>query len=257
MRYIKLIACRVMLREVSLISATSDTIVDVTWLEWGLHNKIGELAISLQREIDSVNSGKDPHTTYPPPGKDFEAIVLGYGLCSNGTVGLTSEHYPLVIPRAHDCITLFLGSKELYSEVFNANPGTFWYSAGWAESANELSTDELRDAQYQLFVDQYGEEMAEEMAEMFGQMMVHYNQLGLIRWQEFADVKFMKDAAVFAQSYAAENGWQYKAFDGQSLLMRDLLGGNWDQDRYIIIEPGSKPAPSYDDAIFKAVEVKA
>ena len=44
----------------------------------------------------------------------YEAILLGYGLCSNGLVGLTARSIPLVIP-VHDCITLFLGSKEQYS----------------------------------------------------------------------------------------------------------------------------------------------
>ncbi|MCL2150811.1 MAG: DUF1638 domain-containing protein, partial [Coriobacteriia bacterium] len=74
MRYLKLIACRVMLREVSLITAHSDAILDVTWMPWGLHNTIGELGRCVQAEIDSIDAGNDPHTTYPPPGKDFDAI---------------------------------------------------------------------------------------------------------------------------------------------------------------------------------------
>ncbi|MCL2136092.1 MAG: DUF1638 domain-containing protein [Coriobacteriia bacterium] len=254
MRYIKLIACRVMLREVSLVTATSDTIVDVTWLPWGLHDKIGELNAYLQREIDSVNSGLDPHTTYPPAGRDFEAIVCGYGLCSNGTVGLKSTKYPLVIPRAHDCITLFLGSKEKYRKEFDENPGTYWYSAGWAESGSELSKEELRNSQYLLYVEQYGEELAEEMADMFSDMMVHYSQLGLIKWPEFAEVPFMKDADVYARQYASEQSWDFKEFKGDSTLMRDMLGGNWDDERFIVIKPGYEPAPSYDDAILKSVE---
>ncbi|MDR2957393.1 MAG: DUF1638 domain-containing protein, partial [Coriobacteriales bacterium] len=220
-------------------------------------NTIGELGRCLQREIDSVNRGDDPHTTYPPPGKDFEAIVCGYGLCSNGTVGLTSDRYPLVIPRGHDCITLFLGSKEKYRQIFDENGGTFWYSAGWAESANELSSEELRNAQYQLFVEQYGEELALEMADMFSEMLVNYSQLGLIRWQEFEAVKFMKEAKVFAAQYALENNWQYQEFDGDSQLMRDMLQGNWDEERFIVVQPGQTTAPSYDDAIFKCVDCPA
>lgn len=254
MRYIKLIACRVMLREVALISSTADAIVDVTWLPWGLHDKIGELGRCLQREIDSVNSGEDPHTTYPPPGKDFEAIVCGYGLCSNGTVGLRSERYPLVIPRAHDCITLFLGSKERYLATFADNPGTFWYSVGWAESANELSTEELRQAQYLQFVEQYGEELATEMADMFAEMLVHYSQLGLIRWPEFDATRFMADAEAAARSYAQENGWAYQDFVGDSSLLRDMLEGRWDEERFAVIQPGQEPAPSYDEAVFKCVD---
>ncbi|MCL2632379.1 MAG: DUF1638 domain-containing protein [Coriobacteriia bacterium] len=253
MRYIKLIACRVMLREVSMIAATSDAVVDVTWMPWGLHDKVGELSVCLQEEIDSINSGNDPHTTYPRRGRDFDAIVLGYGLCSNGTVGLRSEKYPLVIPRAHDCITLFLGSKELYMKEFTENPGTFWHSAGWAESGSELSQDELRDAQYKQFVEKYGEEMAEEMADMFAEMLVHYSQVGMICWDEFAQVPFMEEAKTYAQNYALQRSWQYREFDGGSSLMRDMLEGNWDGDRFIVIPPGQTAAPSYGDDIFKLI----
>lgn len=39
----------------------------------------------------------------------------------------------LVIPRAHDCITLYLGSRQRYLEQFNARPGTYWYSLDYLE----------------------------------------------------------------------------------------------------------------------------
>ena len=42
----------------------------------------------------------------------YEAILFGYALCGNGLLGLTAFTVPLVIPRAHDCITLLLGSRQ-------------------------------------------------------------------------------------------------------------------------------------------------
>jgi hypothetical protein len=39
----------------------------------------------------------------------------------------------MIIPKAHDCITLFLGSKERYRTYFDAHPGTYWYTPGWVE----------------------------------------------------------------------------------------------------------------------------
>jgi hypothetical protein len=251
MRYIKLIACRVMLREVSLITASSDAVIDVTWMPWGLHDKVGALNEYLQHEIDSISAGDDPHTTYPRRGRDFDAIVLGYGLCSNGTVGLKSEKYPVVIPRAHDCITLLLGSKESYMQAFNADPGTFWHSAGWAESGSELSQEELREQQYAQFVEKYGAEMAEEMSEMFSGMMENYTQLGMICWPEFAETHFMQEAVAYAKGYAADRELNYTEYAGSSSLMRDMLEGNWDEDRFIVVPPGKVAAPSYDDAILK------
>ena len=51
-------------------------------------------------------------------------ILLGYGLCSRRTAGLTTDHTPLVIPSAHDCITLFLGSSKRYTKRFEESLGT-------------------------------------------------------------------------------------------------------------------------------------
>ena len=259
MRYIKLIACRVMAREVSLIAAHCNSIVDVTWLPQGLHSTIGELARCVQREIDSLDAGNDPHTTAPPPGRDFDAIVLGYGLCSNGTAGLSSKRYPLVIPRAHDCITLFLGSKERYRELFDQNPGTYWSSAGWGELFDELADYQMRDSFIALYEDKYGREVAEEMADAMADMgdvmMAHYNQMAMINWPEFDDDLFMAGARQTARQTAADNSWQYREFAGDSDLLRSMLEGDWDNERFIVIPPGQKSAVTYDDNIFKCVEL--
>ena len=54
-------------------------------------------------------------------------------MCGTATVGLTARHAPLVLPRAHDCITLYLGSRQRYNEEFMRHPGTYWYSVDYME----------------------------------------------------------------------------------------------------------------------------
>jgi len=49
----------------------------------------------LQAAIDKVEE------------RQYDALLMGYGLCNNGIVGLTTKSIPLVIPRGHDCITVF------------------------------------------------------------------------------------------------------------------------------------------------------
>ena len=44
---------------------------------------------------------------------------------------------PLVVPRSHDCIALFLGSDAEYHEQFRHFPGTYYVSAGWVEEKGE------------------------------------------------------------------------------------------------------------------------
>ena len=74
--------------------------VDIEFLPKGLHD-IGQAGMSarLSEVLAAVDETK------------YEAVLLGYGLCSNGLVGLTARSIPLVVPRAHDCITLFLGEQ--------------------------------------------------------------------------------------------------------------------------------------------------
>jgi len=91
------------------------------FLEFGLHGEPAKLREELQKAIDAT-----PDT--------FDAILLGYGLCSKGVEGITARKTRLVIMRGHDCITCFLGSRARYLEYFTAHPGTYWYSPGWIEN---------------------------------------------------------------------------------------------------------------------------
>jgi large subunit ribosomal protein L1 len=72
----KLIACEVLFREVSACAAQSPHVIDLVFMTKGLHDVPEEMTRALQREIDATNPAQD------------QAIVLGYALCSRGTVGL-------------------------------------------------------------------------------------------------------------------------------------------------------------------------
>src|SRR5512133_1820037 len=117
----KLIACEILFREICYCAAQTQNIIDVTFLPKGLHD-IGQAKMSarLQAEIDQIDASQ------------YAAILFGYGLCNNGTQGLRAT-IPMVVPRAHDCITLLLGSKEKYAAYFRDHPGTFYKSPGWIE----------------------------------------------------------------------------------------------------------------------------
>ncbi len=121
--FLKVIACEIAAREFYFAAAHSRNLVDLEFLTQGHHDTPAAGRVELQQRIHAV-----------PPGK-YDAVVLGYGLCSNMLVGLTTPHTPLVIPRAHDCITFFLGSKERYQQCFTENPGTYYYTSGWLECA--------------------------------------------------------------------------------------------------------------------------
>lgn len=75
-----ILACEIMYREICYCVSQSKNIVDARFLRKGLHD-LGqkEMSQTLQQEIDEV------------PKNRYEAILLGYGLCSNGTSGLKTE----------------------------------------------------------------------------------------------------------------------------------------------------------------------
>ena len=100
---LKVIACEIAFREISFLAAQSRHAIDVEFVTQGLHDHPNQGREEVQRRIDAVPAGK------------YNAILLGYGLCGNIIRDLTTPHTPLVIPRAHDCITFFLGSRDSIS----------------------------------------------------------------------------------------------------------------------------------------------
>lgn len=117
------IACAVMKHEFE--KAIGGRPIDLHILEQGLHNTPKLMPGHISAKVAEVAAG------------EAEEIILGYGLCSNGVVGVGGGPRPLVIPRCHDCISMLLGSVERYNEVFRQNPGTIYLSAGWVESCDD------------------------------------------------------------------------------------------------------------------------
>jgi len=250
---LKIIACKALFRELSLLAAHSPNIIDFTWLSWGMHDVIGGLVVALDEEIKAVDSGKDPHTSYPPFDQPFDAILLGYGLCSNGIEGLSSSTSPLVIPRAHDCITLFLGSKERYRQLFKENGGTFWFSAGWIENSPMpgKKRHEMMVAQY---AEKYDLETAEYLVDLYEEWQQNYSRLGKINWAEFAEEEFTRSHDELTRKCAEELGWTLEEFEGDSTLLRDFVAGNWDDERFLVVPPGKKVEATYQDDIITFVD---
>lgn len=248
MLYLKALVCKALFREFSLLAAYSENAIDITTLEWGLHDKVGGLKETLQDEIARIDSGCDIHTSYPPFKHSFDGIVIGYGLCSNGVVGLSSEKYPLIIPRAHDCITLLLGSKERYHELFTQETGTYWFSPGWIENS-DMPGEEHRDFYLNYLKERYPETDAETLIEVYEQSLGQYARTALVTWPEFEKTGFTESARRTARRSAEHLGWNYEEFVGDSILIKDLLAGNWDEKRFLVVPPGETVKASYGESI--------
>jgi hypothetical protein len=243
---LKLIACEIMYRELCAAIARSVNLVDVEFLPKGLHD-IGQAGMSsrLAEVLASVDETK------------YEAILLGYALCSNGLVGLAARSIPLVVPRAHDCITLFLGSKERYLEYFQEHPGVYFKTSGWIERGEGLlqggqetthSQSALRQS-YDDLVARYGEDNARFLFEELCNMR-HYSGLTYIDMGLEADDRFQRQS----EAEAAARGWRYEKLLGDMRLLQGLLDGPWDDDRYLVVPPGKRIAASFDHQVIKSTE---
>ena len=253
MRY-KLIACKSMSRELSYLASQSPNIIDITWMRQGYHDVPDVLNKTLQAEVDAVENRSDPHTNAlawhepnPRTGTqdDFDAILIGYGLCSNGVVGLHSDKYTLVIPRGHDCITLFLGSKERYAKYFKEMPGCFWYTASWIENCS-MPCKEVHEKEWDYYRDQgYDEEDLEFMMESMQGWTKSYHNAAYIQMPYYENPEHQK----FTKEAADYFGWEYTHLDGDPSLMERLINGPWDEKDFLVVPPGHQVFATNDERI--------
>jgi hypothetical protein len=241
---LKCIGCDALARPIYLCSARSPHVVDVTLLRRGLHNDPPDLRSRLQAEIDATSV-------------EYDAIAMAYGLCGGATAGLEARHVPVVMPRAHDCITVFLGGRERYQREFTEHPGTYWYVQDYIErddgSGQPLlgvgaASDEQLQATYEEYVAKFGKDNADYLMETLGAWMDHYNRA------VFIDLEVADASAIEARAReeATRRGWLFERASGSLEIVRRLLAAEW-KDDFLVLEPGQQLAMSYDEGVIGAV----
>jgi Protein of unknown function (DUF1638) len=230
---IALLACSVFEREIALLARDAKHIAETRWFEMGLHDNPDQLRAKLQAELQAVEARDD-----------IDAVVLAYGLCGRGTAGLRPLRHRLVIPRAHDCITLFLGSKEKYAEHQRCCPACYYYTPGWNRE-RRVPGPEKRAALKTELEKKFDADDVEFLLETEREQWAQHNtatylDLGTDDAESEAD---------YAKKCADWLGWKFERIRGDATLLRDLLWGNWDNDRFQIIEPGQQLIHSADEKI--------
>jgi len=246
---LKLIACEILYREFCAAIARSVNKIDLEFLPKGLHD-IGQQGMSAK--IREAVGQVDP--------SQYGAILMGYGLCNNGLMGLTATKIPIVIPRAHDCITLFLGNKERYLQYFQSRPGTYFQTTGWLERGSSIGQYRPDMVQYrgmsqtyEELVAKYGEDNAQFLYQQLCDTTKNYGQFTFIRMGIEPDDRFEQQA----QAQADSRGWKFEVLEGNLGLVERLLNGPWNEDEFLVVPPGHRVAPSYDERIIKAEPVAA
>ncbi|MEI6131643.1 MAG: DUF1638 domain-containing protein [Bacillota bacterium] len=246
-RYL-IIACHVLWRELCHLAAFSENTFDFVFLNQGLHDTPDQLRIELQAAIDAADVS--PQGEQGAEGAEanckYEAILIGYGLCSNGIEGIVARNTQLVVPRGHDCITFFLGSKERYKEYFDANPGTYWYTPGWIDDTVQPSRERY-ESSLAIYTERYGEDNAEYLMEMESNWFKEYKKAAFIDY-DFMNFERYKE---YTKECAEYLNWEYDELKGDMTLLQAFLAGpkHWSEDKFLIIAPGEVIAASHDERI--------
>ncbi len=251
-RLLKAIACEIAFREISHCAARSVNLIDTEFVTQGLHDMPSRGLGHIQERVDAVPEGR------------YEAILVGYALCGNLIKGLRARRTPLVIPRAHDCIAFFLGSRQRHRELLESRPGTYYYTSGWLECLRRRGeratpgdamylpgpagmTDSARQ-QYEGWVARYGEEKARYLLSELETWKEHY-QIGALIDFDFARPLGLGDQV---RGICHDRGWAYEEIPGDLGLLQRWLDGPWSGDEFLIVPPGHEVKPSYDDGVMEA-----
>jgi hypothetical protein len=204
----KIIACRTVGEE---LKPFLPNVYTLEMLEYGLHNVPESLHSRLQDAIDAT-------------GPEYGTILLGYGLCANAILGLNSRNFRLVIPRADDCITLFLGSRQEYLRQLSLAPGTFFLTKGWIEYGEDPYTEccALRE--------KYGHEKALKITKRYIQ---NYTRLALINSGSYNSEAYRKYARMVADYF----NLAYEEIPGSNELLERFIYGAWEKG-FVVVPPG-------------------
>jgi hypothetical protein len=234
---LKIIACEVFFREIAYCSYNSKNIIDIEFIQQGLHNFPDQLRKELQERIDNT------------PKDKFDAILIGYGLCSNGIENVKSNHTKLIVPRAHDCLTLFLGSREKYNKEFSENSGTYWFTSGWIERTLMPGKERMDETTKKLneYKEKYGEDNAAFLVEQEMQWYKNYSRALFVN-MGLGNIEFYREKTRESAEFL---NWEYKELMGDLGLIQKLINGDWNPGEFLILEPGNIIKPSYNESILK------
>lgn len=234
---IHLIGCGVLAPDIKYIAEELNLNLKMNFMPGGLHDKPQELRQRLQAAIDAASEDEDCYR-----------IVVGYGICGRGTVGINAPDVPIAFPRVHDCIALFMGSDQTYKKEFAKYPGTFYLSAGWCKEKDrprKRGDQGGKNGEQKIWIgsesmgslelkQKYGENGASRIIDFFSSWQKNYQRAAFIDTGIGNSEKYAQQAKEMAEEYQ----WKYEKIKGDTSLIRRLLTQEYSDEAILIVPPG-------------------
>ncbi|MCE5187687.1 MAG: DUF1638 domain-containing protein [Eubacteriales bacterium] len=198
------VACSMLENEINHILQAENLHYEIHWVERGLHQSPELLNRELQKIIGSLE-------------KNFDTILLCYGLCGNALRNLHSTSARIVAMRVDDCIQMLLKGGEKDCRCV-------YLTAGWIDSDKSLENERAA------FAAKHGEAKCRRV---YKTIFKEYRGLKLLDTGAYDVERYRERTKSLADTLELEYGEQ----TGSAEVLRKLLIHDWDKD-IVIAEPG-------------------
>lgn len=219
------LACDVFADEIARLQEDpAIRICGVTWLEMGLHDHPPRLRQAVQDAVARIEGDAA-----------VETILLAYGLCGQGMLGVRAGRCPLVLPRAADCVAVLLGGEARREALLREDPHLYFYTPGWVRGKRVPGPD--REAHVRAFyAGKHDEETIEDLVEADREAFAPYGTAC------YVDITGDAQAEAYSRRCAECLGWKFRHERGDPGMLRALLAGPWDDKDFLTVPPGMRVA---------------
>jgi hypothetical protein len=196
----------------------------IRWLEMGLHDRPDNLRAEITQTLAEIESNPE-----------VEIILLAYGMCGRGLIGVQAQRCPLLIPQAHDCVSILMGKKERHEALVKEHPATYFYSPGWIRGRRVPGPGreaQMREEYAKRYPDD--EEMVEDLLEADRDSFAHHDTAAYI------DITDNAEAESYCRNCAAQLGWEFRKLEGDCSLLEALLDSRVEDERLLFVPPGHR-----------------